>query len=208
MIYKALANSLRSVADQVELYLRKKRGIRGFKAEKAIHDDIACPTLHAHTRDFHILWVEVSESPYPNTLDRLVLDCIRLGLPVRLYMAVPKPSNPPPSGYAAELARARDFGVGLIEVEGSKVKIVQEPLSLSLNGLRPIPLERFPQKYREALAQAETTFRNGNPAKGCSEIYDEIEALCRRVAEKTAAKGMWTNPPANINFGRDPWASV
>ena len=207
MIYKALAESLRSIADQAEVYFRTERGIRGFKAEAPIHHDVACPTLQAQTRDFHILCVEASETPYPNTLDRLVLDCVRLGLPVKLYMAVPKPANAAPEGYVAQIARAKDVGVGLVEVDGRRVKLLHDALSLSLAGLRQTDRRRFPQKYREGLLQAESTFRNGNPSKGCSEIYDELEGLCRRLATKAQTKGL-CSLPTGMNVKKDPWASV
>ena len=209
MTYKALAESLRSVADQAEIFFRKSRGVSGFKVESAIHPEIGCPTLHAQTRDHHLLCVEVSESPYPATLDRFVLDCVRLGLPVKLFIAVPKPTDPRPSGYDKELSRARDCGVGVVEIEGETIKVVQEPVPLSLSGLRQVDRKDFPQKYREMLAQAESTFRQGNPAKGCSEIYDEIESLSRRIAEKTLVKGMWISAPGpGFNFKKDAWANV
>jgi hypothetical protein len=74
-------------------------------------------------------------------------------------------------------------------------------------------MKKYPARYRLVLTQAEATFRQGNPAKGCSEIYDEIEALTRRIAKRTLKLGLWkaSKPGGAIpkmDLDKDPWAAV
>ena len=182
-----------------------------FVEEEEIHPQVPRPSLHAAANDYHFWCVEFSETtPYPPTLDRLVLDCVRQGLPVRLFVALPSGSTDP--NYNRDLNRAMDVGVGVIEVTDRNVRIVNEPLSLSLAGVRRIEKRRFPAKYRLALTRAENTFRQGNPVKGCSEIYDETEALTRRIAKKTENKGYWKSTKAAsvipVLIATTPWARV
>lgn len=73
--------------------------------------------------------------------------------------------------------------------------------------------ESFPARFRQALASAESTFRSGDPAKGCAIVYDEIEALSRRIAEKSYDQGLWTKNkpttnPTDLDFKKDSWATV
>jgi hypothetical protein len=48
-------------------------------------------------------------------------------------------------------------------------------------------------------------FIDGEPAKACSIVYDELEGACRRYAKKCAEKGFW-NP--NLNLDTGGWANV
>jgi hypothetical protein len=200
------------MADAVVDFFKKQRGITHFKVEEPIHKDLAVPTLHAKTQDHHIICVEFSEATaYPLSVERFVPDCNRLSLPVRVFVAIPSGSNNP--NHTRDLNRSREWGVGVLVVDGADVTALQEPLSLSLASVRRIDMRKFPGKYRFALSQAETTFRQGNPAKGCSEVYDEIEALTRRIAKRTSSKGMWKASKTGkamptINLDKDPWANV
>lgn len=131
---------------------------------------------------------------------------MQLALPVRLIVAIPEKSGG--TTRDEDLARARQKGVGVIEVAGESGTVLVNSLSLSLAAVHPIPRHEFPEKYRYHLSQAENTFKEGNPAKGCDDVYGLIEELSRKVARKTFRKGLWkagTNPP---NFATGPWASV
>ncbi len=212
MTFRHLSPTFHPLADAVVDYLQKERGIKGFVEEESIHKEVARPTLRAKTKDHHFLCLEFSETtPFPPSVAAFAPDCSRLCLPVKLFVVVPANSND--KEFNRDLKRARDWGVGVLSVDGKDVIILQEPLSLSLAGVRRIEMGKYPSKYRYALSQAEATFRQGNPAKGCSEIYDEIEDLTRRIAKKTLAKGMWkatktgAATPA-IKLDKDPWANV
>ncbi len=212
MNFRHLGEPLRPLAEAVVEYFENEHGITHFEEEVEIHKEVDRPTLHAVTRDFHFLCIEFSETtPYPASLDRFVLDCNLKGLPVKLYVALPAGSTDP--NYARDLNRARDRGLGVIEVNSTGVLMLYNPVSLSLAGLRRADKSKFPKKYRSALSQAESTFMHGDPAKGCSDVYDEIEALTRRIAIKTLRKKMWRafapgKTPPKINLKTAAWASV
>jgi hypothetical protein len=212
MNFRHLGEPLRPLAEAVVRYFRDERGIRGFVEEESIHQEVARPTLHAAATDFHFWCVEFSETtPYPPTLDRLVLDCVRLGLPVKLFVALP--SGISSAEHQRDLARARACGVGVIEVADGEAHVTNEPISLSLAGVRQIEKNKFPAKYRLPLTRAESTFRQGNPTKGCSEVYDQIESLTRRIAKRTKALGYWSasksgNPLPRTDLDKVSWARV
>lgn len=212
MSYSFLAPPLQPTADAAKKYFKDKRGISKFKIEETIEPSIDYrPTLSAIAPDQHYICIEVSTSPYSNTLDAFVLDCMNQGLPVKLYVAMPK--GPGGKEFKTKLQRAKRHGVGVFEVDGTSGEMIQEALSLSLTGLRPADPREFPSKFRSDVSDAETSFRNGNPAKGCSLLYDEIEALTRRIAIKTKAKGYWRSlkkgeRPPKINLEKGPWATV
>jgi hypothetical protein len=213
MTFRHLPQAFHAMADAVVTYLETERGITGFVEEDSIHKDLSRPSLHAKTADHHFLCLEFSEtSPFPLSVERFAPECSRLCLPVRVFVAVP--SNSKDENFSRDLKRARDWGIGVLAVSADDVTPVQEALSLSLAGVRRIDMKIFPAKYRYALSQAEATFRQGNPAKGCSDIYDEIEALTRRIAKKTKKAGMWKAskvaggvlPGTNLEKGQ--WANV
>jgi hypothetical protein len=207
MAYRLLVPQLIPVADGVATFLRREWGVRGLKIEKSAYREIKpIPTFQATMTDHHTLWVEVSNRAYPTHLDGIVADCMQHGLPVRLVVAVP--SGLKGNVFHEDLSRARLKGVGVIAVEGNNGQIHANALSLSLAGVHPIPRAEFPAKFRYQLAQAESTFREGNPAKGCDDLYGIIEDISRRVAEATHTSGFWragANPP---RFQKDPWDSV
>jgi hypothetical protein len=212
MNFRHLPQAFHTMADAVVKYLEDELGIGGFVEEEAIHKDVARPSLHAKTNDHHFLCLEFSETtPFPMSVERFAPECSRLCLPVRLYVAVPADSKD--DNYHRDLKRAHDWGVGVLAISGSDVSVLQEPLSLLLAGVRRLDMKKFPLRYRYALSQAESTFRHGNPVKGCAEIYDEIEALTRRIAKKTKKAGMWKASKAGtalpkINLETGQWAKV
>ncbi len=212
MNYRVLPEQLRSVADAAADFFRKERGVPGFRVEEEVTATLGYrPTLYTITRDHHYLCVDVHEGPYSPGLDSVVLACMQQCLPVILYVAFP--SSPDIANFKASLDRARRNGVGIVEIGSAGSQVILEALPLSLAGVRPIEKQRFPAKYRDALAQAEATFRNGSSAKGCSILYDEIENLTRAIAKKTKAKGLWrilkpgVKPP-KTNLDKGPWEKV
>jgi hypothetical protein len=207
MTYKFLLAQLWPVADGAAAFLKREWGIHGLKAEVAAYKEIPLlPTFRATMTDHHTLWVEVSDRPYPPHLDSVVSDCMLHGLPVRVVVAVS--ADRKGNQFHEDLARARTKAVGVIAVEGTSGELLANPLSQSLTGVHPITRRDFPSKFRFQLSQAESTFRQGDPAKGCDALYAITEDVSRKAAEGTFKKGYWRSGSKPPRFDKDPWDSV
>jgi hypothetical protein len=207
MTYKLLLPQLWPVADSVAAFLKREWGIYGLKPEVGPYKEIKLvPTFHATMPDHHVLWVEVSNRAYPPHLDGIVADCMQYGFPVRLVVAVP--AGLKGTEFHEDLARARKKGVGVIAVDGNDGEQLANPLSQSLTGVHPIARAEFPAKFRFPVSQAETTFKEGDPTKGCDALYGITESVSRKAAEATFNKGFWNAGSHPMRFDRDPWDTV
>lgn len=212
MKYRALAESLIPVAEATRRYFMDGEGAKRFRAEEAIAPSSSYrPTLLADGHDGSLLAIEVNEGVYTDALDGLVLECVSQGIPIRLFVASPGGG---PAMSAMQLVRkARMRGIGVLEVVGRDVQRILPALSLSLFGLQAIGAKGYPKRYRARLTQAEDTFRNGDPVKGCSRVYDLIEECSRDVAIEIDRLGLWrvaaTRPIRQVRwFRKHPWANV
>jgi hypothetical protein len=206
--FTILAPPLHSTAEAAIKWFLDHWGLRknSIHVEEEIDPDINLrPTFSAQTGDHHTLCIEVSISVYPNYLDAFVLKCRNKGLPVKLYTAVQKDSSE--TEYSKKLKAAKEAGIGILEVDAHSGTILQNAVSLSLTGVRPIDVRSFPKKYRQNLTDGEETFRGGNPSKACTMIFDEIEALFRKFARKAKSKGWWPNR-AKLKIEKAPWAKI
>jgi hypothetical protein len=177
---------------------------RNIAVEQPFHQGVDFrPTFVARMSEGNILCIEVSESIYSNTLDSVVLDCRDKVLPVKLIVAVPRDTVDP--DYGKKLRNAKSRGVGIFHQESGDM--IQQPLLLSLAGLRPINTSQFPTKYRQSLQSAYQTFRDGNPNKACADVYDQLEGLCRRFAKKCVRKGYWQNT-RNLDLDNGSWTAI
>lgn len=211
MNFVYLPKSLVPTAEKAVEHFRDNHGISSFRVEEEIGPALSYrPTLQALTSDHYYLCIEVNESPYPSVLEPTVLDCITQGLPVKLYVAFP--SDPLPADYKVRVDRARSHGIGVLEVSPNRTQMIHPALPLSLASLRPRQKKEFPARYRSALAEAESTFKNGSPSQGCLLIQQEIEALSRKIAKKTQAKSLWRplkpSEKAPKFSGKTAWAKV
>ncbi len=211
--YVFLPQPLHGFAEEAKAYFSQRYGIAPgkFAVETRLRDSIRYgPTLHVTMRDHHILCVEVAPSFYTDSLSNFVLDCQREALPVQLYVAVPPDST---QSRLHDLESAVKNGVGCVQL-GKPPTIIHSALSLSLTGVRHPKATDFPRKIREDLHRALDTFLQGNPGKGCQELYDEVEAIIRRVAEVAEKKVAWrrlkqagkTTP--GLDWAKDSWATV
>lgn len=192
-------------------YLGDELGLTSVKIEESIDKDIEFrPVLSVRRKDHHVVCVDVSDTPMPDRILRFVLQCQHQHFPALLYVAYP--SGGELTGLESQLALARASGVGILAVdhEVDRITVLNTPLSLSLSGLRGIKASEFTGKLRIPVKDAETTFRNGDPNKGCSNVYDEIEDLTRRVAIRVHKKGYVTKQLPNPEdlSGKMPWASI
>lgn len=210
MSYTILPGPLHETADAARAFFRTHFGTPVFKIEEPPYTDaIYRPTLLSVTRDHHVLCVEASDTPYTNSLDAFVLDCKQKALPVKLFVAIPRGDGD--TNFKANLRRAKDNGVGVVEVapNGSGI-VIHDALSLLLTGVRPYNASDFPAKYREAVSSAYSTFCNGDPAKGCSRIFDELEHLSRAIGKKGLKRKSFGDmvKAAAFDFEYASWASV
>jgi hypothetical protein len=206
--YRILSLGLRETADAaIEWFIREWGLKKGrIQVEASFHRDIDYrPTFVVQLDDGHLLCVDVSQSIYSNTLDSVALACLQEGLPVRFFVAVPRDIKDP--DYSVNIKKAKRAGVGLLEVDSHSGTIIQSALSLSLAGVRSLELTEFPARYRHDLQHAQQVFRDGDPSKACSHVYDELEAACRRFAKKCVARKLWKNPN-NLKLDSDPWANI
>lgn len=206
MIYRLLPQSLHTTADAAIRFFRTNHGATGFEIEQAIDPNVSyVTTLKAKLHDHHTLCVEVRPSAAINPIAQFVIDCMTGCRPVFLYIAIPKGTTD--SEFQKNQKDAKQCGIGIVEVdEDGGGSVLQTAVSLSLAGVRRIKPNDYPQKYRQSLANAESTFLNGNPSKGCSEVYDEIEAVSRRLAHKVAKRGIWA--PGKFDIDKGAWAAL
>ncbi|HEX9397199.1 MAG TPA: hypothetical protein VF943_10740 [Burkholderiales bacterium] len=207
-IYRALQEELRPFADGAIKYLKNEFGVSSLKIEEELSAKIDFrPTLHGLLPDKHLVCVEVCDTLFPPLLERFILGCRNAGLPIKLFIALPKGQIN--TIETRSLSFAQENGIAILEIaeNGSGKLIHGLPLSLSLGGLRSFDLAEFPRKYRAAIGSAITTFKQGNPEKGCAQIYDESEALTRRVLHrcKKIRKGLTKKPEFNID--KEAWAN-
>ena len=209
MPYSILTPPLHQTADAARVFFRAHFGTPSFKVEEPPYPGATYrPTLSGVTRDHHILCVEASDTPYTNSLDAFVLDCKERALPVKLFVAIPKGDGD--ANFKANLRRAKEHGVGVVEVGGGAGSVIHDALSLSLTGVRPYNAKDFPAKYREAVSGAYNTFLNGDPVKGCSRVFDEIEDLSRAIGLKALKRKCFGNMAKALvfDFSSSPWATL
>lgn len=209
MSYRSLSNNLHSTADAAIKLFNDEFGLTRPKIETALNGDIEyVPTL-LMTEDHYWICVDVSEKIMTPIRLYFITECVSHGLPVKLYVVLPKETNY--TDYVKEFKKAKKEGIGVIEIntKTGTGEILSQPLSLSLKGVRPIDKKQFPQKYKSTIKDSEESFRNGEPNKACSKIYDELEALTRRIAIKTHKFGLWNQPISDpTTLKTMAWAKV
>jgi hypothetical protein len=207
--YRALPDNLKDFADATQKYLTKEFGLAAIRVEEEVHREIDFrPTLSATSPDKHIICAEIVEQLFTPDIEQFVLACRNHSLPVKLYVAVRKGQF---QAYEQKVLKfSRENGIAILEISPPNhgTLITTPPLSLSLGGLRTFDLHQFPAKYREPLKQAIETFKSGNPAKGCSEVYDEIEQLTRRIGKKCEAIPSGLSKTATFDWDKTAWASI
>lgn len=206
--YRALPENLHSAADAAIKYFAKHHGVPQPKVEQEVHPAVPFrPTLQFQLPDKHFLCAEVVEELFPPELNEFVLSCRNHGVPVKLFAVVAQGQLAAIPTQAIKFAQENGIGVLEVAQSGAGTELVK-PVSLSLTGLREFRLSEYPAKYRAALRGAIDTFRQGNPAKGCAQVYDELERLTRKVGRKSMQiPGGLKKAPA-FDWDRESWANV
>lgn len=207
--YRALPDNLKDFADAAHKYLSRELGLTAIKIEHEVHPEVEFrPTLSAVSTDKYIICAEIVEQLFTPDIEAFVLSCRNHSLPVKLYVTVPKGQI---QSYDPKVLKfAHENGVAILEVDLSHhgVLITGQPVSLSLGGLRKFNLQEYPAKYRAPLKQAIETFKGGNPPKGCSDVYDEIEQLTRRTGRKCEGITDGLRRNCNFDWDRESWVNV
>ena len=181
MNYSYLSQELHEPADLVYNFLKNIRAIRAIEVEMKIDDRVNFgPTFSGNSGLGYKVCVEVSNSIYPNTLEAFVADCITLGLPIKLYVAIPVQEGEKLDFNL--IKRASRFGVGIVTIKNNKVEVLHEALELSLL-VQCVDLKEYPKKNREEINNALNTYQNGNPVKGVATICDIIEGKIRKIGK-------------------------
>ena len=210
MNYKFLPDQLQSTADAVSEYLKEDRGVNDVKIEEQVEQELQYrPTIHGLSPEKYVIAVEVQETINTAPLDSVIIDCVRLAIPMKLFLAF-APSATPVSHSLIESAHKK--GLGVIEVRTTGPVVLREALPLSLLGYR-LDHKKFPKKMRGTLIDAGNTFRDGSPPKACALVYDEIEDLSRKIVKKTKKKKLWRKlkpgeKASKLNLDEGPWEKV
>lgn len=209
--YRALPDNLKDIADATQKYLIREYGLNSskIKIECGLSDDISfSPTIHVVSNDKHIICAEVVEELFTPDIEQFVLACRNYSLPVKLYVAVRRGQFP--SYDQKVLKTAKDNGIAILEIHppSQGTLINQAPVPQSIGGLRAFVLHEYPAKYREQIKRGIETFRNGNPVKGCSDIYDLIEQLSRKIGKKCAVISGGLKNTNSFDWDRESWANI
>jgi len=208
MIFSILSPEMRPTAEGARKYLIQRWGLRSdsVRVESPIGGvKNFVPAFHGVDSAHNIVCVEVSSRAYRNAWDSTILDCRESGLPIKIYVAMPKGAIDPE--FQTHRALARERGVGLLEIDVARPHLSEvsyAALSQPLTGVRKMEVAGFPKKYRPIIGQAERMYRDGDPGKACSTLYDEIESLTRRLAFRAKEVGLWKSVPS-CNFQTTNW---
>jgi hypothetical protein len=211
-VYRVLATNLQGTADAAIKYMASELGLSAssVKVEAEIHPAVDFrPTLQAITAEKQILCIEVLDSLYPPELNSFVLSCRNHSIPAKLYCAFPTGTVTQVDTKALQFAS--ENGIGILEINpanGHGKLLNQPPVALSLGGLRKFDLSKYQAKLRPSLKMAVDTFRAGNPAKGCSQVYDELEQLTRRIGAKCERIPGALKKTGALDWERASWHSV
>lgn len=211
MSYIILPAPLWEVADLAREHMRERYAHASVKVEKPISIEIEhTPTLHAKMTNHHFRCVEVVSSLEETTYLRFIQACQKHTFPVLLLIALPKENQTRTFSREVNNARLYGYSIWVVDTINGKIEEMNSPLSLSLTGLRMCDRKRLSPKYLEPILSGEQTYLNGDPGKGCSAVYDQIEHVLRLAAFKTYKAGYWDSTlskPDDLK-AKMSWANV
>jgi hypothetical protein len=207
-LYRALPDHLIPYSEIAIRYFDKNHGLKQPRIEEEIDPSIRYrPTVTFVDPEKYLVCVEIVDSGFPEALSSVVLDLRNSGLPVKLWIA--QPDDPNLQFHAKDLRFARDNGIGLLTLQASDIGTqISSAVSQSVCGLRKFDLSQFPANRRHSLQDAVATFRNGNPTKGCAQVYDELESLTRAIGRKASGKNGYLRKAAGFDWDTEAWGTV
>ena len=210
MSYGLLDPSLHEAADQAKKYFADKYGATKFLCEQEVDPSLRLkPTWQATTPTGYRLCIDVRATPYSHTLNDFVTTCASGGIPIPLWVAVPKTEG---GVHTKELQQAKALGIGVAEFSADSSYEFHRPVPLSLFAVRKTDFARLPKNRREAVKKAEDLFLDGLADQGCQQICQELEAVTRRFAQHSYDQKWWKKgAPATLKpkfFTIDSWANM
>ncbi len=213
MNFHFLSENLHDTALASKSFIKNRFGISKFNVEQSIHKSIGYgPTIHGKTKENYIFCIEVRENinRIHVAFNEFISECMRNCLPVKIIIAIPKGVK-----YSSkELKNIKKLGLGLLEADKQDSYLAEIPTNLHLSHVRPIEFNKYPIYFREKLHEADSTFKNTSPVKGCLIIYEEIEYISRIIAEEAIKKDFLKKniklPKKfkNLNFKIGSWAII
>ena len=210
MKFLVLPEILQPTAKALADFLRAHRGATRFRAERPIAGvESYAPTLLGELPNGRLCAVEVTDGTLPTVFSSFVLECRDRHVPVQLYIAMPSDSRLEDREANRKFAGAQKLGFVLHNKAERSCDVDREALPLSLAGVRHINLPQYPDRFKQALADAQMIYFSGNPNKGASEVWDQLEYATRVLAAETLARGLWKGPaPNGLDIAHGPWATV
>jgi hypothetical protein len=213
MKYSFLGEDLHEAADKAKAWFTSQYGARQFKREEEVLGGLPLrPTWQAILRTGYKLCINVQPTPFSPTLHEFVNESARLGLPIKLWVAVGEGGAK--DSFGAELKQARNIGIGVVQIPSDAAPHeYHRAVPLSLFALARTDLARVPKPRREVFKNAEDTFLDGAPDQGCQAICQELELISREFAETTYKNGWWKSPSGSSSlpsrfFTKDSWAEM
>lgn len=207
MSFVSLSEALRPMAKAVEKYFRESRGLQAIKEEKPVVGTKLVPFVQGKTVEGEFVCIDFSEDKaFPPTVSSLVKSLSDAQIPARVYIALPAEASNGRYGQEFQEAKREGVGILLVDADGN-VSVAREALNVLCKGVRKIKVENFPVEMREHLTRAQNTYLDGNPSKGCGELYDLLENVCRRIAKAAHSRGDWSGT-APFDFETAAWNTL
>ncbi len=182
----------RPIAAAANKAIIERYGLRNGHVNEAIHKNLSWrPSLLWKTKTEFIA-CEVAGRPLPKRIKVLFSDISATGLPIRVIVAYPSPTDLGSREYEQDVATAKMLGIGYLSViNGSNGRIEHSGIPISLYLPRP---ERG--KFRKCLSKpihdAYDLYINGDPKHGVQEIGQTVEAVMTELAIQAKKKGKLT----------------
>lgn len=153
--------------------------------------------------------VEVAEAEITGTLESAIAAALRNCTPILFYVVIPSYST----NIAPLLRKAKELGVGIIQFDDANNPVeLNRSCSQSFLALQNIEVDEFPKALRHLVSEAVMKYKSGDARDAIKNVYDQIEAMCRSLAEKMESKSFYLDP-ANVthhpgNLSKCPWARL
>lgn len=196
MAYTILQQEYHPIADYARARLESKYSIKFSNFETPIKSDIEyVPTFWDKTK-FHYIVCEVASRPFPVHLKSIYIDILNQSLPVKLFIVYTN-DNLSSNELNRDIALARKFGVGLLNVNDSNiVNVVNEPISIPLFiPESTIDYKKLTNKLSHKVEEAYTVYVGGNPRQGVQAIGQIVERVIRNVAIQKYGKDTYNTGP-------------